>query len=305
VNSNPGVNAIVLTGGSAYGLDTAGGVMAWLEEQGQGVRVGAGERDVVPIVPTAVLFDLGRGGGFQARPDADWGRRAIEAATDGPIAQGNYGAGAGARTGRIKGGTGTASIRLDDGTTVGALVIVNAVGSTVDAQGRLYGERYGVADEFGTLKTPTEAAPEGPGGPLPGMNTVIAVIATDAPLDKAAAKRMAMVAHDGLARAIDPIHTLVDGDSIFAVSTASPHDPVPDAPTTASPQEPVPDAPTAGARLSVTDPATFIRLETIFAAGAQALSRAIVHGVLAAESVDTPAGRMLSYRDAYPSAFQA
>jgi L-aminopeptidase/D-esterase-like protein len=94
---------------------------------------------------------------------------------------------------------------------------------------------------------------------------------------------MAMVAHDGLARAIDPIHTLVDGDSIFAVSTA----------------------PTPGSRLSVTDPATFIELETIFAAGAQALSRAIVHGVLAAETVDTPAGRMLSYRDAYPSAFQA
>jgi len=221
VNSNAGVNAIVLTGGSAYGLDTAGGVMGWLEEQGQGVRVGAGEHDVVPIVPTAVLFDLGRGGGFRARPTADWGRRAIEAATDGTVAQGNHGAGAGARTGRLKGGVGSASIRFDDGTTVGALVAVNAVGSTVDSQGRLYGERYGLGDEFGQLQTPTEPPPEGPAGPLPGMNTVIAVIATDVPLDKAAAKRMAMVAHDGLARAIDPIHTLVDGDAIFAVSTAT------------------------------------------------------------------------------------
>ncbi|TDU84371.1 putative pantetheine hydrolase [Kribbella voronezhensis] len=280
VNSNPGVNAIVLTGGSAYGLDAAGGVMGWLEEQGQGVRVGAGEHDVVPIVPTAVLFDLGRGGGFQARPTADWGRRAIEAATDEVVAQGNYGAGAGARTGRLKGGVGSASVRFDDGTTVGALVVVNAVGSTVDSQGRLYGERFAVDNEFGRLQTPTEPPPEGPAGPLPGMNTVIAVIATDVPLDKAAAKRMAMVAHDGLARAIDPIHTLVDGDAIFAVST-----------TIGIP------------RLSVTDPAALIQLETVFAAGAQALARAIVHGVLAAESVDTPAGRLPSYRDAYPSAF--
>jgi L-aminopeptidase/D-esterase-like protein len=256
--------------------------MGWLEEQGQGVRVGAGQHEVVPIVPTAVLFDLGRGGGFQARPTADWGRQAIEAATDGTVAQGNHGAGAGARAGRLKGGTGTASIRFDDGTTVGALVIVNAVGSTVDNQGRLYGERFGLADEFGQLQTPTEPAPEGPGGPLPGMNTVIAVIATDVPLDKAAAKRMAMVAHDGLARAIDPIHTLVDGDAIFAVSTST-------------------DAP----RLSVTDPATFIQLETVFAAGAHALSRAIVQGILAAESVETPAGPLLGYRDAYPSAFTA
>jgi putative pantetheine hydrolase len=277
VNSNPGVNAIVLTGGSAYGLVTADGAMAWLEEQGQGVRVGPGERDVVPIVPTAVIFDLGRGGGFQARPDQSWGRAAIEAASNGPVAQGNHGAGAGAKAGALKGGVGTASVRLPDGTTVGALAIVNAVGSTVDDQGRFYGERYGFPDEFPHLRTPTEPPPDLPGA-LPGMNTVIAVVATDVPLDKAAVKRMAMVAHDGMARAIDPIHTLVDGDSVFALSTGQPP------------------------RLSVTDPAALMQLETVFAAGARALSRAIVHGMLAAETVDTPAGKLISYRDAYPSA---
>ena len=280
VNSNPGVNAIVLTGGSAYGLVTADGVMAWLEEQGQGVRVGPGERDVVPIVPTAVIFDLGRGGGFQARPDQSWGRTAIEAAGNGPVAQGNHGAGAGAKAGALKGGVGTASVRLPDGTTVGALAIVNAVGSTVDDQGRFYGERYGFADEFPPSKPqPSQPRPLSADRRSPAaMNTVIAVVATDVPLDKAAVKRMAMVAHDGMARAIDPIHTLVDGDSVFAVSTGEPP------------------------RLSVTDPAALMQLETVFAAGARALSRAIVHGMLAAETVDSPAGKLISYRDAYPSA---
>ncbi len=235
-----------------------------------------------------------------------WGRAAIEAAGNGPVAQGNHGAGAGAKAGALKGGVGTASVRLPDGTTVGALAIVNAVGSTVDDQGRFYGERYGFAGEFPDLQTPTEQPPGGapgggsassasgatdPGGvagaatesaPTGGspaaMNTVIAVVATDVPLDKAAVKRMAMVAHDGMARAIDPIHTLVDGDSVFAVSTGEPP------------------------RLSVTDPAALMQLETVFAAGARALSRAIVHGMLAAETVDSPAGKLISYRDAYPSA---
>jgi putative pantetheine hydrolase len=252
--------------------------MRWLEEQGQGVRVGPGDHDVVPIVPAAVVFDLGRGGGFQARPEQTWGRAAIEAAGNGPVAEGNHGAGAGARAGRLKGGVGSASVRLPDGTTVGALVIVNAVGSTVDAQGRLYGERYGLAGEFPELRTPVEPAPEVQES-IPGMNTVIAVVATDVPLDKAAAKRMAMVAHDGLARSVDPIHTLVDGDSVFAASTGGPP------------------------RLSVTDPAALVQLETVFAAGARTLSRAIVRAVLAAESVETPAGKLISYRDAYPSAF--
>ncbi|WBQ01998.1 P1 family peptidase [Kribbella sp. CA-293567] len=278
VNSNPGVNAIVLSGGSAFGLDAASGVMRSLEARGVGIRVGAGEYDVVPIVPTAVIFDLGRGGGFQARPDADWGWQALDAATGGAVAEGNHGAGAGARAGGLKGGVGTASVVLADGTTVGALVIVNAAGSAVDAQGRLYGERYGLGEEFAGLRTPTEPPPDLPGR-IPGMNTVIAVVATDASLDKAAVKRMAMVAHDGLARALDPIHTLLDGDSIFALSTGK------------------------SERLSVTDPAALLQLESIFGAGARTLSRAVVRAMLAAETVETPAGKIISYRDAYPSAF--
>jgi L-aminopeptidase/D-esterase-like protein len=286
VNSNAGVNAIVLTGGSAYGLDTAGSVMRWLEERGEGVRVGQGDNDVVPIVPTAVIFDLGRGGDFRARPEPDWGAEAIAVATDGAVALGNHGAGAGARARSLKGGVGSASVRLDDGTTVGALVIVNAAGSPVDADGNLYGARYGLGDEFAHLRTPTEPPPPAAPGrnliPGPPMNTVIAVLATDVPLDKAATRRMAMVAHDGLARAIDPIHTLVDGDSIFALSTRSDD----------------------GPRLSVTDPTAIGQLETVYAAGARTLSRAIVHAMLNAESVETPAGTIPSYRDAYPSAFR-
>ncbi|MEV0790120.1 P1 family peptidase [Kribbella sp. NPDC050459] len=286
VNSNGGVNAVVLTGGSAYGLDTAGGVMHRLEERGEGVRVGQGEYDVVPIVPAAVIFDLARGGDFKARPEPSWGADAFDAATDGPVALGNHGAGAGARARSLKGGVGSASVRLDDGTTVGALVIVNAAGSTVDADGNLYGARLGLGAEFGHLRTPVEPPPPAAPGrnliPGPSMNTVIAVLATDVPLDKAAAQRMAMIAHDGLARAIDPIHTLVDGDSIFALSTGAAGEP----------------------RLGVTDPAAIGQLETVFAAGARTLSRAIVHAMLNAESVQTPAGAIPSYRDAYPSAFR-
>jgi len=318
VNSNPGANAIVLTGGSAFGLDAVAGAMAWLEDRAQGVRVGPGDNDVVPIVPAAVIFDLGRGGAYQARPDRGWALAAIEAAGNDGVAQGNYGAGAGARVGGLKGGVGSASLRLPDGTTVGALAIVNAVGSAVDSQGRLSAERYGLPGEFPTLRTPTEPPPEERGS-VPGMNTVIAVVATDAPLDKAAAKRMAMVAHDGLARAIDPVHTLLDGDTIFALSTGNPPPrPRPASDQSSAAQVPPGEAsageasvsavtgfagPSAPAVSSVTDPAALMRLEAVFAAGASTLARAIGHGVLAAESVETPAGRLLSYRDAYPSAF--
>ncbi|MFC0625493.1 P1 family peptidase [Kribbella deserti] len=280
VNSNPGVNAIVLTGGSAYGLDAAAGVMAWLEERGEGVRVGPDPSEVVPIVPAAVLFDLGRGGSFRARPDAEWGRRAIEAAGE-VVAEGNVGAGAGARAGWLKGGVGTASVRLVDGHTVGVLVVVNAVGSAVGQAGRLLGERAGIDGEFAGLATPIEGPPEAPPGPLPGMNTVIAVVATDAPLDKAGATRMAMVAHDGLARAVDPIHTLLDGDTVFALSTAPSDQP----------------------RWSVTNFADLAALEAVFSAGAQTMSRAVVRAMLAAEPVSTPALTLQSYRSAYPSAF--
>lgn len=127
------VEAVVLTGGSAYGLDAASGVMAWLEEQGRGVRVGPEPTHVVPVVPAACVFDLGRGGDFRARPDAATGRAAVEAAAatppGAPVTEGCVGAGAGAVIGALKGGVGTASVVLDSGITVGALVVANAVGS--------------------------------------------------------------------------------------------------------------------------------------------------------------------------------
>jgi putative pantetheine hydrolase len=279
VNANAGVNAVVLTGGSAYGLDTAGGVMRWLEEHRQGVRVGVEPHEVVPIVPAAVIFDLGRGGDFTARPDAEWGRRAIEAATDGPVAQGNVGAGTGARAHALKGGLGTASAVLEDGTTVGALVVVNAAGSTVAPDGTLNGARYGLGDEFTHLRVPVEPAPPPPSYPRPGTNTTIAVVATDLPLDKAGVNRLAMVAHDGLARAIDPLHTLVDGDTVFALSTATQRE-----------------------RLSLNDREVLLRIQQVSAAATRTLARAVVHAMLAARGVETPNGSWPGYSDAYPSA---
>ncbi|RFU83383.1 peptidase S58 family protein, partial [Streptomyces triticagri] len=135
------VDAIVLTGGSAYGLESASGVMAWLEDQGRGFPVG-GPGEVVPVVPAACLFDLGRGGDWRARPDAALGREAAERASA-SVAEGNVGAGAGAVAGGMKGGVGTASVRLESGFTVAALVVVNAVGSVVDpATGVLYGRHF-------------------------------------------------------------------------------------------------------------------------------------------------------------------
>ncbi len=141
------VDAIVLTGGSAYGLDAASGVMAWLEEQGRGVRVGADPLHVVPVVPAACVFDLGRGGTFRARPDASTGRAAVEAAAiSGPgvrVREGCVGAGTGAVVGQLKGGIGTASIVLESGITVAALVVANAAGSATDPEtGVLYGELF-------------------------------------------------------------------------------------------------------------------------------------------------------------------
>lgn len=279
IDANPGVNAVVLTGGSAFGLDTASGVMTWLAERGEGVRVGPQPREVVPIVPAAVIFDLGRGGDFAARPDASWGRRAIEAATDREVAEGNVGAGTGALTGGLKGGVGTASAVFEDGTTVGALVVLNAAGSVVAADGTLYGARYGLGDEFAALRAPTEP-PLAPPPMVPGTSTALAVLATDVPLDKAAATRMALIGHDGLARAVDPVHTLADGDTVFALSTADPTLP----------------------RLSVTDPAALRLLERTFATGARTLSRAVTHAMLAARSVQTSDGSLPSYRDRFPSA---
>ena len=218
------VHAVLLTGGSAWGLDAAGGVMRWLEEEGVGLYVGSAPGQVVPIVPAAVLFDLHLGDA-RIRPDAAAGYAACQAAGD-DIAQGNAGAGAGATVGKLfgmpyamKGGIGTASVTVD-GVTVGALIAVNALGDVVDpATGQpIAGAR---TEDGQQLRGSVVAALAGdkPLALLAGANTTIGVVATDAPLTKAQCQRLAGAGHDGLARAIRPVHTMSDGDTLFALST--------------------------------------------------------------------------------------
>jgi L-aminopeptidase/D-esterase-like protein len=216
------VHAVMLSGGSAWGLDAASGAMRWLEEQGIGLTVGPGR---IPIVPAAVLFDLYLGD-TSIRPDAQAGFAACAAASDQPPAQGNVGAGSGAVVGKIfgadramKGGIGTASIRVG-GVTVGAIVACNALGDVLDPEsGRIIaGAR--TADGKALLDSRRALlAGEPPKRLVAGSNTTIGVIATDAVLTKAQAQRLAMAGHDGFARTIRPAHTPLDGDALFALST--------------------------------------------------------------------------------------
>ncbi|GAA3202932.1 P1 family peptidase [Nonomuraea helvata] len=328
------VHAVVLSGGSAYGLSAACGVMDRLADAGIGYPVAGG---VVPIVPAAVIFDLGRGGTFRAVPDATFGAAAYDAAVapDGgapftlsgvadagdaalpPLAagvplgrrkrkasargglplsgasnggavapgtasgsiggavapgtaSGSIGAGTGAQAGGLAGGVGTASVVLADGTTVAALVVANPVGSVLDPRdGTVAGARYGLPGEFDYLRPPLQEEieawqPEN----APSFNTTIGVVATDRTLTKAQCGKLAAVAHDGLARAIRPAHTMTDGDTIFALATCARPEPGHDA------------------------------LQEILAAGADVFSRAIAHAVLAATGrEDAPA-----YLDVFPSA---
>ena len=212
------VQAIALCGGSAFGLDAAAGVVENLKRCGAG-RSAVG---VIPIVPAAVIFDLGIGDG-RARPDASMGRAACETASTSPPAEGSVGAGTGATFAKrrsspapLKGGVGTASTRVG-AITVGALVVLNAVGEVVDEAGRILGLVDTRADVGGD---PAEQASVEGEPPQNGMNTTIGVVATDLPLDKAGATRLAQAAHDGLARAVRPAHTAFDGDTFFALSTA-------------------------------------------------------------------------------------
>ncbi len=227
------VHAVVLSGGSAFGLDAATGVVRWLDAQGIGFETGYGR---VPIVPAAVLFDLPvvrEGDNPKARPNAEAGYAACQAASTAPPAAGNVGAGAGACVGKLfgldrcmKGGIGNASVRVGPW-VVGALVACNAVGDVLDpATGRvLAGAR--TADGRSLLDT-QRALLQGERGnrPLPGTNTTIGVVATNATLTKAQAKRLAMSAHDGLARSIRPAHTTLDGDTLFAMATGTETSPV-------------------------------------------------------------------------------
>lgn len=217
------VHAILLSGGSAFGLDAASGVMRWLDERGHGLAVGATR---VPIVPAAVLFDLWVGDG-RIRPDAAAGYAACQAASSAEPEQGSVGAGCGATVGKLygpqwamKGGIGTASLTVH-GVTVGAVVAVNAVGDVRDpATGRLVA---GARSPQGGLKDTLAALQAGelPQALLAGANTTIGVVATDAVMSKVQMQRIATMAHDGLARTLQPVHTGFDGDVMFSLATGA------------------------------------------------------------------------------------
>ena len=250
------IHAVLLAGGSAWGLDAAGGVMRWLEEQGIGLALGYG---LVPIVPAAVLFDLPVGDA-RIRPDAAAGYAACQAASRACPAQGNVGAGAGALVGKLfgieramKGGIASASVTLD-GVTVGAIVACNALGDVVDPHSGmvLCGARTEDGQSLLDIRRAILAG-DVPNPLLPGTNTTLGIVATDAVLTKAQAHRLAQVSHDGLARAINPVHTMSDGDTIFALGTGK-----------------------SGKALGM------MRLATL---AAEVTARAVVRAVLAAKSV--------------------
>lgn len=249
------VDAVVLTGGSAFGLAAALGAQLWCEENGRGFAVTGG---VVPIVPAAAIFDLGRGGDFTARPDAAMGYAATADAAARPIAhdveRGNAGAGTGALIGRgkYKGGVGTASITLADGVVVGALAVVNSVGLPYRGADGIQGRRV-------------------PDAPPPSLNTTLVVVATNAVLDKAECKRTASAAHAGLARALNPSHTLADGDTVFCLATGA-----------------------LGLDRS-SETARQGSLMNLQSAAADVVSLAILDGITSAEAVRTPAGEFGAY----------
>jgi L-aminopeptidase/D-esterase-like protein len=219
------VNAVFLSGGSAFGLDTRHGVVRYLEERNIGWRVGAA--GVVPIVPGAILFDLGFGGSPRVRPTEECGYRAASAATNGAVVEGNVGAGAGATVGKMgggrsmKAGIGSASIALPNGLVVGAIVAVNAVGDIVDPEsGRIVAgvrteDGRQLADVRRLLRSGALARAE----PRAGENTTIGLVATNARLTKEQVSRVALMADDGLAKAIVPSHTVGDGDTVFSLAT--------------------------------------------------------------------------------------
>jgi L-aminopeptidase/D-esterase-like protein len=212
------VHAVVLTGGSAYGLAAADGVMLGLEAAGIGFPVGREPHQVVPIVPAAVLFDLGRGGVFSNRPTSDFGALALAAASSSQPMTGSVGAGTGAICGGIKAGFGYAEKQLASGVSVAAAVVVNAAGSAVDpATGRLWADR----DQLlaAPARPEREALAAAFTAAQASVATTIGAVMTDAILSKAQATKLAAVAHDGMARAIRPIHSMVDGDTVFCLAS--------------------------------------------------------------------------------------
>jgi len=283
VNLIQKIHAVVLTGGSAYGLATADGVMDYLRKQGIGFPTGGDY--VVPIVPAAALYDLGRGKNKPFRPpDASFGFFASKEAKPGPVQQGNVGAGTGALTGTIignelKGGLGTASTYLGSGIVVGALVVVNSGGSPIDpATGKFYASFLEKNNEFNCPKKPSPSlsSKKQKSNHHPPINTTIGVVATNVELTKSQATKVAQMAHDGIARAIRPSHTMFDGDTIFSLSTGE-----------------IPIIHLSSNRETWGEVAAKVNL--IGATAADTLSRAIIHAMIKAETI----GGIESYRDRY------
>jgi L-aminopeptidase/D-esterase-like protein len=270
----PGVDAIVISGGSAYGLDAASGVQAWLRDKGRGFPIGP---VTVPIVPQAILFDLINGG------DKDWGRfppyrdfgwAACDAAGQ-DFALGSVGAGLGCTTASHRGGLGSASLVTEDGYNVGAIVAVNCVGRVVMGDGpHFWAGAWEVGDEYGGHGLPPHATDEAlkPYSKLDALSaTTPALVATDAKLTKAEAKRLAVMAQDGMPRAIHPVHTPLDGDTVFALATG---------------------------KQEMKDPV--VDMLRIGAAAARCLSRAISRAVYEAGQDGRGPQNWPAYRDAFP-----
>ena len=264
------VQAVVLTGGSVYGLAAADGVVRWLAEKGCGFPLE--DAHVAPIVPPAALFDLGRGESFVPPLEAAWEQTTCPPAGSGPVTSGSVGAGTGARAGGIKGGVGTASSVLDTGPTIAALVAVNPRGSVVNPQtGILWEPELELNNEFngqGKRRIKLPPMPEG----TAESNTTIAVIATDVILAKHEAQKIAQMAHDGMARVIRPIHTMLDGDTIFCMATCKKN-------------LPATDEAYAGQNADA--------FSLLGHAAADCLARAIIQAVLSAESL----GGMVAFGD--------
>ncbi|MDP6872912.1 MAG: P1 family peptidase [Alphaproteobacteria bacterium] len=268
------IDGICLSGGSVHGLGAGDAVVGWLHEQHQGFALGAWS---LPIVPGAIIFDLGLGGTENRGRYPGYGdlaRVACETAGE-AFPLGNIGAGMGARAGRLKGGLGSASVVSGDGLQVAALAVANPVGSTVmPGCGTLWAWALERNGEMGRQKPPGPIAALDEDLPVEariGGNTTLAVVATNATLDKAQAQRIAMMAHDGMARAIRPLHTPFDGDTVFALSTT---------------------------RMALPEPSA-MSIARIGAIAADCLARAIGRAVFAAE----PLGDAPSYRQSYPEAF--
>ena len=277
------IHAVCLSGGRAYGLSAADGVMSFLEARGLGVRVGEATNEVVPVVPTAVIFDLGRGGRFSNRPDASFGARAVAAARSRRVQRGSIGAGTGAVAGGLQGGVGMASVSIrlaGCSVTISALAVVNSMGSVIDPDTGL--PWLSPVELRRPSRSDLAALAAAGASQAPSLNTTVGVVCTDADITRAEAGRLAMSAHDGLARAIRPAHLMMDGDTVFGLSTAS-------VPFVTKDPTDQPRSETSRAAL----------LSTLFTAAADVFGAACTDAVVSASTISA----RLAYRDLCPSAF--